>query len=106
MFQKKDMIYSETMGVCRVDDITKLVNASGQGGMYYVLRAKYENNKVSYIPVEEHKVKLRELMSSDEAAMKYQSENYNKENTLECGELAYVLGMSMNDLLGADEEEE
>lgn len=105
MFQKKDMIYSETMGVCRVDDITKLVNASGQGGMYYVLRAKYENNKVSYIPVEEHQVKLRELMSSEEAARKYQSDTYNKEDMLECGELAYVLGMSVNDLLNSEEEE-
>lgn len=105
MFQKKDMIYSESMGVCRVDDITKLVNASGQGGMYYVLRAKYEKNKVSYIPVEEHKVKLRELMSSDEAARKYQEDSYNKENMLECGELAYVLGMDVSELIASEEEE-
>ena len=104
MFQKKEMIYSETLGVCRVDDITKLVNAKGQGGMYYVLKAKYEKNKVSYIPVEEHKVVLRELITEEEASSKVENDSYNKEDYLECGELAFVLGKKIEELQGITEE--
>lgn len=98
MFQKKDMIYSETMGVCCVDDITKLVNQKGQGGMYYVLRAKYEKGKVSYIPVEDHQVKLRPLISSDEAVQKMEQKAYNQDDFLECGEIAHVLGLDLTEL--------
>ena len=99
MFQKKDIIYSETMGVCKVDDITKLVNAKGQGGMYYVLRAKYEKGKVSYIPVEEHQVVLRNLISSEEAHTRIDNATYDKENFLECGEIAHVLGLEASALM-------
>lgn len=103
MFQKKDMIYSETLGVCRVDDITKLVNAQGQGGMYYVLKAKYEKNKVSYIPVEQHKVILRNLISEEEAS-EIMGQDYNKEDPLLCGELAFVLGKELQEVQGITEE--
>lgn len=68
MFEKKQLIYSETQGVCRVENIVTLSAARGEKGVpYYVLRPLFEQSQVSYIPVEHHKVRLRELFSEEEA---------------------------------------
>lgn len=67
MFQKKDYIYSETMGVCRVADITNLAPKKGTAVAYYVLKSVYQKDKVAYIPVENHTVELRELISLEQA---------------------------------------
>ena len=53
MFEKKQIIYSETQGVCQVENIVSLSAVRGQKGTpYYVLRPIYEKDSVSYIPVE------------------------------------------------------
>ena len=92
------------MGVCRVDDITKLVNAIGQGGMYYVLRSVYDKSKTSYIPVEEHQVKLRELITKENALELFTTQNYDTQNTLVCGEIAYVLQKDLSEVEELQEE--
>lgn len=67
MFQKKQYIYSETLGVCQVENITNLnVSKSGQAA-YYVLRPVFAKQEVSYIPVENHQVVLRDLFTEEEA---------------------------------------
>ncbi len=67
MFQKKQYIYSETLGVCKVENIVQLSTGRTEGVPYYVLRPEFEKEKVSYIPVEGHQVVLRELFSEEEA---------------------------------------
>ncbi|MCR5282788.1 MAG: CarD family transcriptional regulator [Lachnospiraceae bacterium] len=67
MFEKKTYLYSENMGVCFVEDITKLVTAQKKEVLYYVLRPVYQKDKTGYIPVENHSVELRELISEEEA---------------------------------------
>ncbi|MCR5419076.1 MAG: CarD family transcriptional regulator [Lachnospiraceae bacterium] len=67
MFEKKDYIYSENMGVCVVEDITRLITAQKKEVMYYVLRSVYRKDKTAYIPVEHHTVDLRELITAEEA---------------------------------------
>ena len=67
MFEKKEIIYSEAIGVCQVAEITKLPAKNGDQILYYGLRSVFDSKKVSYIPVEHHQVQLRELISSDEA---------------------------------------
>lgn len=66
MFQKKQYIYSETLGVCLVENITQLTTQNGQAA-YYVLRPVFAKEEVSYIPVENHQVVLRELFTEEEA---------------------------------------
>lgn len=68
MFQKKDYIYSETMGVCKVADITNLAPKKGAAVAYYVLRSVYQKDKTAYIPVENHTVELRKLITPEQAA--------------------------------------
>jgi hypothetical protein len=67
MFQKKQYIYSGTLGVCLVENITQL--SAGKEGQvaYYVLRPVFAKEEVSYIPVENHRMELRELFTEEEA---------------------------------------
>lgn len=66
MFQKKQKIYSETQGVCIVENIVQLPAGKGETLPYYVLKSIFDE-KVSYIPVNNHQVCLRELFSEQEA---------------------------------------
>lgn len=67
MFQKKQYIYSETLGVCRVDNIVQLSTGKEPPVSYYVLTPLDGEEKVSYIPVENHQMVLRELFTPQEA---------------------------------------
>lgn len=67
MFEKKEIIFSETLGVCKVAELTKLSAKNGEPVMYYGLRSVFDSKKVSYIPVEHHQVQLRPLISREEA---------------------------------------
>ena len=67
MFEKKTYLFNDHMGVCYVEDVTKLVTAQKKEVMYYVLRPVYSKEKLAYIPVENHSANLRELMSVQDA---------------------------------------
>lgn len=67
MFDKKTYIFSETMGVCRVKDIAKLPTANKNMLLYYELESVGADKHNSYIPVENHQVALRELISVENA---------------------------------------
>ncbi len=67
MFQKKQKIYSETQGVCIVDNIVQLPAGKGETLPYYVLKSVFDTSKASYIPVNNHQVNLRELFTEEEA---------------------------------------
>ena len=79
MFEKKQYIYSETMGVCKVADIVKLSTKkeAGEGVYYYHLKSVSDKVQDAYIPVEHHEVLLRELISVDEAGA-YSKEELEK----------------------------
>lgn len=89
MFEKKDVIFSETLGVCRVAEIVKLPAKNGESVLYYGLRSVYDNKKVSYIPVEHHQVVLRNLISYDEA--KQLEEKMDTLKELQKREVSYVI---------------
>ncbi len=83
MFAKKQIIYSESLGVCRVDNIVSLSAKRGEEGTsYYVLCSVFDKSKVSYIPVDNHKVKLRELFTAEEAEALLDSEELEKDENL------------------------
>lgn len=66
-FQKKDILFSEALGVCKVDELTRFATQGGDMLLYYGLRSVANQAKVSYIPVDNHSVLLRELISVDQA---------------------------------------
>lgn len=91
MFQKKEKIYSETMGVCVVDDIVKLSDNRKDTYEYYLLRSVYDKTKKAYIPVENHNVLLRNLITKEEALQIQAEEHFEKGSVQRRGEVAYVL---------------
>ena len=101
------------MGVCEVRDITKLSEDNGKNFDYYVLRSVYDKTKVSYIPVENHKVALRTLISQEKAETEYEKllEEYQETHDdhydpLRIGGIAYVLHRKPEELFPADEEDD
>lgn len=89
MYQKKEYIFSETFGVCRIEDITKLNRKNEEQRLYYVLKA-VDTGTSSYIPVEGHKVVLRSLITREEAERKKETIDREKQ-TLEWKEIEFVL---------------
>lgn len=67
MFEKKEIIFSEVLGVCQVAEITKISAKNGEQVLYYGLKSVENKKKVSYIPVENHQVQLRALITVEEA---------------------------------------
>ncbi len=55
-FEKNDVIFSESIGVCRVADIQNLSADKKPPIRYYLLISIYDKNRTSYIPVSDHKV--------------------------------------------------
>lgn len=92
MFEKKQYIYSDTMGVCKVADIVKLSakREAGEGVYYYHLKSVSGKVQDAYIPVEHHEVLLRELISADEAGS-FSKEELEKMPKLKQEEIAFVL---------------
>jgi len=92
LFEKKEYIYSDTMGVCIVADIVKLSanNRLGEPVPYYLLRSAFDKSKVAYIPVEKHQVNLRPLISKEEAG-RFSLEDLEKMDEKRRAEVQFVL---------------
>lgn len=90
MFQKKQKIYSETQGVCIVDNIVQLPAGKGETLLYYVLKSVFDSSKISYIPVNNHQVNLRELFTEEEARVLVKNPELEKNELLKAA-VEYVL---------------
>lgn len=89
MFQKKEYIFSETLGVCRVEDVNRLSANKGDGTNYYLLRSVYDREKIAYIPVEHHSVQLR-CLCDKERAEQMTEEAYHSLPLIKQQEIAFV----------------
>lgn len=92
MFEKKQFIFNETMGVCKVADIVKLSSKKGADDAieYYHLKPVFDKSKDAYIPVENHQVVMRELISAEDAA-KLTEDEVKKLNKMQQDEIDFVL---------------
>ena len=109
MFEKKTYIYDEEMGVCFIEDIARLATKNKQELGYYVLRSVYRKDKVAYIPVENHEVQLRELITKEEAKKRRKEWNMaskEQEEVSEPGDFAWQLDYTMADTLPLDKRKE
>lgn len=81
-FQKKDYVYTDTLGVCRVEEVTNLATKNGPITQYYGLRSMQHETTTAYYPVEGHEVTIRPLISEEEAKKLVEKiqELKNKEN--------------------------
>jgi hypothetical protein len=91
LFQKKEIIFSETLGVCTVDDIVKLSDNRKETYNYYLLKSVFDKSKKAYIPVDNHSVQLRNLITYDEAKALFEDENFKNQKDTIKGEIKYIL---------------
>jgi hypothetical protein len=91
LFQKKEIIFSETLGVCMVDDIVKLSDSRKETYNYYLLKSVFDKTKKAYIPVDNHSVQLRNLITYDEAKALFESGNFKEQKDTIKGEVKYIL---------------
>jgi hypothetical protein len=91
LFQKKDIIFSETLGVCCVDDIVKLSDNRKETYNYYLLKSVFDKSKKAYIPVNNHSVQLRNLITYDEAKALFDDEDFKDQKETVKGEVKYIL---------------
>ena len=66
MFEKGDLILYETAGVCRIEEISRLEFLKNDR-VYYSLVPVFEKDSVIYVPVDNEKVKMRPIMTREEA---------------------------------------
>ena len=66
MFKKGEYILYGTVGVCQVEGISK-PDFSNNDKVYYSLVPKFDQDTTIYIPVDSPKVKMREIMTRQEA---------------------------------------
>ncbi len=106
VYAKKDIIYSSTMGLCIVSDITKLSADKNMTPVpYYVLKSYYDKTHVAYIPVEKHEVELRPVIDEETARAEceelkkaYKSDNGYIPDEQRVGEIAYVMKLKPEEL--------
>lgn len=67
IFQKKDYVYAENLGVCKVEEVPNLATKNGVPKQYYGLRSVQNKTTTAYFPVEGHEVVIRKLISLEEA---------------------------------------
>ena len=91
VFEKKQIIYNDNLGVCRVDEITKLSAGKTEPVLYYGVRSMFNKEKTAYIPVHGHNVVLRKLISKEEAESLSKDENFKKMPQSIQNEVKYVL---------------
>ena len=106
VYAKKDIIYSSTMGLCIVSDITKLSADKNMTPVpYYVLKSYYDKSHVAYIPVEKHEVELRPIIDEEAARAEceglkeaYKTDDGYVPDELRVGEIAYVMKLKPEEL--------
>ena len=101
MFEKKQLIYSESLGICRVDNIVSLSPKSGESLTYYALRSFFDKEKTAYIPVDRHEMVLRELFSVEEAQELLRDPDTKKDQNL-LAAVTYVCSKAGIDVERAD----
>lgn len=68
MFQVDDRIVYGTHGVCVVTAVGKLaMSMADKHKQYYTLCPIYQHDAVIYVPVDNHKIKMRPVLSKEEA---------------------------------------
>lgn len=89
MYQKNEIIFSEGIGVCKVADIVNLSVNKMLPVQYYLLASVFDKTKTSYIPVTDHQVVLRQLLTAEGAEAKLKADALSE---LDKKEIEYVLG--------------
>ena len=91
ILKKNEIVFSDTLGVCQVTEASNLTTKKGDRLLYYRLQSVYNKDKFSYIPAHGHQMKLRDIISVDDAKEKKTKQDFPKLSEIEQQEIEYVL---------------
>lgn len=94
ILKKNEIVFSDTLGVCQVTEVSNLSTKKGDSILYYRLQSVFNKDKFSYIPAHGHQMKLRDIISVDDAQDIKAKEDFEKLSLLEKQEIEYVLNES------------
>ena len=94
ILKKNEIVFSDTLGVCQVTEVSNLSTKKGDSILYYRLQSVFNKDKFSYIPAHGHQMKLRDIISVDDAQDIKAKEDIAKLPLLEKQEIEYVLNES------------
>jgi len=92
--KKNEIVFSDTLGVCQVTEVSNLTTKKGDNLLYYRLQSVFNKDKFSYIPAHGHQMKLRDIISVDDAERMKSGEDFSKLSAIEQQEIEYVLNES------------
>ena len=54
ILKKNEIVFSDTLGVCQVTEVSNLTTKKGDSLLYYRLQSVFNKDKFSYIPAHGH----------------------------------------------------
>lgn len=94
ILKKNEIVFSDSLGVCQVTEVSNLTTKKGDSLLYYRLQSVFNKDKFSYIPAHGHQMKLRDIISVDDAERMKSGEDFSKLSAIEQQEIEYVLNES------------
>ena len=94
ILKKNEIVFSDTLGVCQVTEVANLTSKKGDSILYYRLQSVFDKDKFSYIPAQGHQMKLRDIISVEEAKKLKSTTDVTKLPIIEQQEIEYVLNQS------------
>lgn len=68
ILKKNEIVFSDTLGVCQVAEVSNLTTKKGDNLLYYRLQSVFNKDKFSYIPAHGHQMKLRNILKRSESS--------------------------------------
>lgn len=91
ILKKNEIVFSDSLGVCQAAEVSNLTTKKGDSLLYYRLQSIFNKDKFSYIPAHGHQMKLRDIISVDNAVKMKASEGLLKLSVIEQQEIEYIL---------------
>ena len=91
ILKKNEIAFSDTLGVCQVTEVSNLTTKKGDSILYYRLQSVFNKDKFAYIPVQGHQMKLRDIISVEEAKKLKASKDFANLPLNQQKEIEYVL---------------
>ena len=91
MLKKNEIVFSDTLGVCQVTEISNLTTKKGDSILYYRLQSIFNKDKFAYIPAQGHQMKLRDIISTEEAKKLKTNKDFANLSLNQQKEIEYVL---------------
>ena len=91
ILKKNEIVFSDSLGVCQVTEISTLTTKKGDSLLYYRLQSLINKDKFSYIQAHNHQMKIRDTISIEYAEKMKSEEDFAKLPLSEQQEIEYVL---------------